>query len=262
MTDTAAQSGDGYTETIGLPNRPQPAAAPPHIPDYRLIKIIGRGAFGTVWLAEERLVGVYRAVKVLHREGKESSHIDRELAGVQAYQTHSQDHPHLVRILKTGLGRRNGDEAARQVVYYVMEIADDARGPRPHRPEDYLPSTLASLIRQEERLPVTKTLALVDSLLQAIEHLHKAGVFHRDVKPCNILFFDGALKLADPGLAALENVDHIGTSGYLTPEGKPDDLYAFGKILYQMTTGLPADCFPEWPAYLDPADDSRLSPMR
>lgn len=89
MADAAVQPGEGHTETIGLPHRPQPDAAPPHIPDYRLIKIIGRGAFGTVWLAEERLVGVYRAVKVLHREEKESSHIDRELAGVQAYQTHS-----------------------------------------------------------------------------------------------------------------------------------------------------------------------------
>lgn len=271
--------------TIGLPGRPSVRhPVPPHIADYRFIKVIGRGAFGTVWLAEETLAGVFRAIKVLdqssqhpgampeveppspapaaqgtgHSEevrGVEHSEIasaagsaaasraEIELAGLHAFQSRAQGHAHLVQILKTGLCEFDG----RHTVYYVMEIADHAGGPQPFRPQDYEPLTLAVMLRRPGRLPLDEVLRYAGQLLDAIDHLHQAGLQHRDVKPSNVVFVKGELKLADLGLASTASLDSIGTPDYMPPEGKPDDLYAFGKVLYEMATGLPASAFPEWP---------------
>src|ERR1051325_6230126 len=147
----AAHHPTSLQTTIGLPARPAAPRIPaPRIPDYRLIKPIGRGAFGTVWLAEEPLAGVFRAIKVLHHDVADADHgssgrlpggfIDRELSGLHALQTRSQGHPHLIQILKTGVcpiattavPSKTGqpDRAANEspppahtrAVYYVMEI--------------------------------------------------------------------------------------------------------------------------------------------
>lgn len=303
MNNDERKDSDPQAETIGLPGRSRaPSEPPPNIPDYRFIKVIGRGAYGTVWLAEEPLAGVFRAVKVLHPPAvrspddqdsqKSTAHIDRELAGLHAYQTHTKEHPHLVRILKTGMcsvGAGAADGRARgQTLYYVMEIADHAGGPQPHRPEDYEPLTLATILKRHGRLPTSANAPLLSggdpggvqrsitnslppgagvldyasALLDAIDHLHQAGIHHRDVKPSNCLIVGGVLKLADLGLAAGDNTEPIGTSGYLTPEGTPDDLYALGKVIYQMTTGLAARDFPEWPGDLEPGTDSGLFTLR
>jgi len=309
------QAGTGMTETIGRPARlREPIEPAPHIPDYQCFKVIGRGAFGTVWLAEETMAGVYRAIKILrprrepspaaaaigpdpaapddshtprHADGParhsgRSSLVNRELDGIHAYQVSAGDHPHLIRILKTGTCKIADDSAAggdaaagrlRTAVYYVMEIADHAGGAQPHHAMDYQPLSLATLLRQRGRLPGAEVVKLAGELLSAIEHLHKAGLHHRDVKPSNVLFVNGVLKLADLGLAALDGAsEHVGTPGYLPPpaaggdpaqrHGPPSDLYALGKVLYELTTGLPAARFPEWPGDLDPASDPLLPPLR
>ncbi len=258
--------------TMGLPRARLPAEVPPSVADYRLLKVIGRGAFGTVWLAEEPLAGLFRAIKVLDGGGRVRKHqaqlANRELEGLHAYQTRAQGHPHLIQVYKTGLctispspsqGEGQGEGPSPQapspqgLVYYVMEIADHAGGAQPFRPADYRPRTLSEVLRRKGRLPVDQVLDYAVRLLAAIEHLHKAGIQHRDIKPTNILFVDGVLKLADIGLVGEAGDESIGTSGYLPPDGKPDDLYAFGKVLYEMTTGLPASAFPEWPGDLEPS---------
>ncbi|HKQ50370.1 MAG TPA: protein kinase [Phycisphaerae bacterium] len=260
--------------TIGLPRPRQPEVACPNVPDYRFIKVIGRGAFGIVWLAEEPLAGIFRAIKILDGGGRSRRDYARltncELEGLHAYQTKAQGHLHLVQIFKTGYCRpafrpaadRSSHASASDIapalpadtseshVYYVMEIADHVRGAQPHRPQDYEPHTLSAAIRKE-RLPVEKAVGFAQQLLEAIEHLHESGIHHRDIKPGNILFVEGVLKLADVGLVGEASDESIGTSGYLPPEGKPDDLYAFGKVLYEMVTGLTASAFPEWPGDLD-----------
>jgi serine/threonine protein kinase len=285
MKEAAASAVGGMTETIGLPSQSRLTdEVPPIIPDYRPIKIIGRGAFGTVWLAEEPLAGLYRAIKVLDGGGRgrraTAELANRELAGLHTYQSLAQGHPNLIQVFKTGLCKSSGQPVGAVVptdpnvrermvrttdptpqasspksqasVYYVMEIADHAGGAQPHRPMDYRPLTLSSLIRQRGRLPPEIAIRHGLTLLDTIEHLHKAGIHHRDIKPSNILFVGGALKLADVGLVSDEHGEHVGTTGYLPPEGKPDDLYAFGKVLYEMVTGLPASAFPEWPGDLGP----------
>lgn len=297
------------TTTIGLPAPRLPPREPvPSLADYHFVKVIGRGAFGTVWLAEEKLSGALLAVKVLQppprrtvgggtptgaREAPEGrgTRIERELEGLHAYQTRAGDHQHLVRVLKTGTCTVRSPETAeggedgspRTTVYYVMEIADHARGARPCRPGDYEPLTLQTLLRQRRRLPATVADSHSDgrpeaqapakggrratplgvaeislALLDAIDHLHKAGIQHRDIKSANILLVDGVVKLADIGLTASADQDErVGTPGYLPPEGKPNDLYSLGKVMYEMLTGLPAAAFPEWPG--DWANEPRAS---
>ena len=89
------------------------------IPGYRLLEEIGRGAAGAVWLAEENLTHVRRAIKVLPKAalGAEA-HAERELRGIREYQRNSTGHPHLVQILHV--------DQTPQCYYYAMELADDS----------------------------------------------------------------------------------------------------------------------------------------
>jgi hypothetical protein len=138
-----------------------------------------------------------------------------------------------------------------------MEAADNALGSRVASPEDYYPLTLASLLSREGRLPLDTALEHTTAILDGVDHLHRNGLMHRDLKPGNILFVGGSLKLGDIGLATSGEAGSAGTPGYRTPEGTADDLYATGVILYEMITGQPPAKFPELPPDLEGAHDKR-----
>lgn len=217
------------------------------IPNYRLIKCVGRGAFGEVWLAEEVLTRIYRAVKIIPRDRLDKRRI--ELNGVRQYQQRSHGHPHLVQVLTVG---ETNDH-----FYYVMEAADNALGSRSSSGEDYEPRTLATELTRQGRMPLETALEHASAMLDGVDHLHRNGLNHRDLKPGNVLFVDGRLKLADVGLATHDDVGSAGTPGYRTPDGAPDDCYAVGVMLWEMITGEPASRFPELPADLDRTHDRR-----
>lgn len=238
----------------------------PVIPDIHLIKPIGCGAFGEVWLGEESLLpGVFRAVKIIRaKPSRPSTRIEalspgsdaasanravRELSGLQASQNRAAHHPHLVEVLRVGtLGDGNGAESS---IYYVMEAADHVGGPQPCRPSDYRPLSLDAMLLAQGRLSPATAADYACQLLRALEHLHANQVHHHDVKPSNLLFVRGQLKLADLGLADEQAGAAGGTRAYCPPEtNRPDDLYATGVVLYEMLTGLSASRFPEWPAVL------------
>src|SRR5438093_28053 len=93
---------------------------PPAIPDHELIRLIGRGSYGQVWLAKNA-VGTLRAVKVVYRATFEKeAHFEREFKGLQKFEPISRSHDGYVDILQLG---RN-DPAG--YFYYVMEVADGA----------------------------------------------------------------------------------------------------------------------------------------
>ena len=134
-----------------------------------------------------------------------------------------------------------------------MEAADSAEAGR------YVPDTLAHRL-QSGPLPARQLYPVLRKVFDGLKTLHAAGFAHRDIKPDNILFVNGAPKLGDIGLlSSLSNsmTGLAGTFDFLPPEARPDsgdrtsrqrgDLYAFGKVIYCAATGLSPAEFPTVP---------------
>ena len=220
------------------------ANKPPVVPDHQLIRCIGSGSYGEVWLAQS-IMGTYRAVKVVYRHSFDQDRpYDREFNGIQRFEPISRSHESLVDILQVG---RN-DEAG--YYYYVMELADDQMSGQTINPETYDPKTLGREVALRGRLPFKECLALSLSLTSGLSHLHKHGLIHRDVKPANIIFVNGISKIADIGLVADVGASRsfVGTEGFIPPEGPGTvqaDIYSLGKVLYEISTGKDRKNFPE-----------------
>jgi WD40 repeat protein len=218
--------------------------APVSVPDHVLLRRIGRGSYGEVWLARNAL-GQYRAVKVLHRASfGEDRPFEREFLGIQRFEPVSRSHESQLNILHVG---RCADH-----FYYVMELADDQGGVGVVDEASYSPRTLRSELLFRGRLPVEECVRLGLALTTALGHLHRHGLVHRDIKPSNIVFVNGIPKLADIGLVALaeRTMSFVGTEGYLPPEGPGTvqaDLFSLGKVLYEISTGHDRQQFPELP---------------
>src|SRR5215467_5386464 len=125
-------------------------AAPPHIPDHELVRRIGWGGYGEVWLARS-VVGTYRAVKVVRRRSfADERPYEREFAGLKRFEPISRTHPGFVSILHIGRNERS------RFFYCIMEIADDLRSGQAIAPGNYAPRTLASELKLRVRLPLVE----------------------------------------------------------------------------------------------------------
>ena len=225
------------------------------IPDHELMRQIGSGSYGEVWLAKNA-IGTLRAVKIVHRRNFErEEHFEREFKGLQRFEPISRSHDGFVDVLQ--LGRNDGAG----YFYYVMELADPVENPktesrnpkeirspktksdsaksksgstktgtaRPGVPSSfdirnsdlYTPRTLRHDLKQHGSLLVEQCVQIGLALTAALEQLHSNGLVHRDIKPSNIIFVNGAPKLADIGLVT--DIDEarsmVGTAGYIPPEG-------------------------------------------
>ncbi len=229
---------------------------PPVIPDYELLRPIGRGAYGEVWLARS-VTGIYRAAKVVYRDSfEEARPFEREFDGIQRFEPISRSQENQISILH--VGRNEADRC----FYYVMELADDAETEEEVFPEKYVPKTLREMRARHTRLPAKECLSIGIALTRALAHLHRNGLVHRDIKPSNVIFVHGVPKLADIGLvsAADTSVSFVGTEGFVPPEGPgsaPADLYSLGKVLYEISTGRDRREFPRLPEDLEHLSDKR-----
>lgn len=216
---------------------------PPVIPDHQVIRCIGRGGYGDVWLARN-VIGQYRAVKIIYRDQlSEDRPFEREFEAIKQYEPISRSHPGLVHVLQVG---RN--DAARHF-YYVMELGDDDEPAFAEK--DYTPRTLSRVIARG-RLPCAEAVEIGIALSEALGHLHAHGLVHRDVKPSNIIFVGGKPKLADIGSVALikEETSMLGTAGFIAPEGRvsaQSDIFSLGKVLWELSTGSDRTDFPHVP---------------
>ena len=250
---------------------------PPAVPDFELLRCIGSGSYGDVWLARN-VLGQCRAVKFVYRNRfSDPRPFEREFEGIQRFEPISRSHPSQLAILHVGKNTAEG------CFYYVMELADAAEPRETSEPvfsvqcsvtdqslpaasntssrreaktgslnSAYSPRTFRSDLERHSRLPVPDCVQIGLSLATALAHLHEQGLVHRDIKPSNIIFVKGVAKLGDIGLVT-ETGDSrsiVGTEGYLPPEGpgtSQADLYSLGKVLYEAVTGLDRRQLPRLP---------------
>ena len=190
---------------------------------YKILSAIGSGGFGTVYLAEDSWIDKKVALKVPHRQSVDFSELLREPRLLA-----SLSHPNIVSILTA--------EKHENVFFIVME---------------YVPSeTLETLIAREGTLDVVRALDFTCQIGNAIDHAHRHGVIHRDLRPGNVLITEnGMAKVADFGTSRfLEIAAHgttvVGSPPYMAPEqfhGKAvlaSDIYSLGVTMYQMMTGV------------------------
>jgi len=234
-----------------------PPPVPPVVPDHELIRIIGGGSGGEVWLARN-VLGMCRAVKVVYvRDFSQRRSFEREFEGVLKFEPVSRWHDGLTDILQVGRNDAAG------YFYYVMELSDDVNTGQVIILEQYVPRTLAYDYRQRRRLPIGECIRLGAAIASALGYLHRNDLIHRDVKPSNIIFVNGFPKLADAGLVTepSEPGSRVGTEGFIAPEGAGSpqaDIYSLGKVLYEISTGKDRNEYPDLPPLADNADDRDL----
>jgi serine/threonine-protein kinase len=189
---------------------------------YKILSTIGSGGFGTVYLAEDTWIDKKVALKVPHKQGLDFGELLREPRLLA-----SLNHPNIVTILTA--------EKQDNVFFIVMEFVPG--------------ETLETIIATDGALEMSRALDYVCQICNAVDHAHRHGVLHRDLRPANVLVADsGLLKVADFGTSRfLEIAAHgttvIGSPPYMAPEqfhGKAvfaSDLYSLGVTMYQMMTG-------------------------
>ena len=204
---------------------------------YRILSPLGSGGFGSVYLAEDTWIDKKVALKVPHKQNLDFSEMVKEPRLLA-----SMSHPNIVTVLTA--------EKQKNVFFIVMEYVTG--------------ETLEHIIKREGALELNRALDFTCQICNAVDHAHRAGILHRDLRPGNMLVSDtGLLKVTDFGTSRfLEIAAHgttvIGSPPYMAPEqfhGKAvfaSDVYSVGVTMYQMLTGaLPYDT----PA---PADIERL----
>ena len=198
---------------------------------YELVEFIGKGGMALVYRAIDKRTGHSVAVKILRPEFNQDAEFSARFQR-EALAASRMSHHNIVNLLDVG--------QADDMRYLVMEYVQGR--------------TLKDVIRQKGALPPTVAAQIGIRILSALQHAHKNGIIHRDIKPQNVLVHkDGLIKVADFGIARVAGRDTLSTEDsvmgsvhYFSPEqaqGKPvtaaSDLYSVGVVLYEMLTGQP-----------------------
>ena len=198
---------------------------------YRLVRMIGSGGMGTVWEAEDEILGRPVAVKVLSESLAAGERAVRRFER-EARASARLSGPHIAAVYDFG--------RSEELPYIVMELVPG--------------ETLADRLAREGPLPPQEAARIATRVAEALEEAHAAGIVHRDVKPGNVMLTPaGDVKVMDFGIAAAAWAERVttsdmvlGTPSYLAPEQARSekttplsDVYALGAVLYEMVAGRP-----------------------
>ncbi|MFI9332279.1 serine/threonine-protein kinase [Kitasatospora sp. NPDC052868] len=202
---------------------------------YRLDAVLGRGGMGTVWRAEDEMLGRIVAVKELRMHGS----VDED-----------EKHRLIVRTLREAKATARIRHGSAVTVFDVVEEDD-----RPWIVMELVESrSLADVIKEDGPLAPARAAGIALDVLGVLGAAHALGILHRDVKPSNVLIGeDGRVVLTDFGIASVEGDASVTSTGmlvgapsYISPErargqkpGPPADLWSLGGTLYAMVEGRP-----------------------
>ena len=211
------------------------------IGNYKIVRVLGEGGMGTVYLAEHPMIGKRVAVKMLRPDlGTDPGLVSRFFQEAKA--VNEIRHPNIVDISDFG-------HTEDGIVYFVMELMEG--------------QSLRDRISASGPMPLDQAIAFARQVIDALAAAHRMGIVHRDLKPDNIFLVTDAqvpggfrAKLFDFGVAKLlgdkqKQVGHktidgavVGTPFYMSPEqalcqdvGAAADIYAMGVVMYEMVTG-------------------------
>jgi len=200
---------------------------------YEILEVIGEGGMAVVYKAFCHRLNRYDAVKIMREDMAGDEEFRRRFCA-ESHAIAMLSHPNIVAVYDVS----HTDD----IEYIVMELIDGI--------------TLKQYMDKRKRLAWKEALHFTRQIAKALSHAHERGIIHRDIKPQNIMLLkDGTIKVADFGIAALENEIHeqsgeaIGSVHYIAPEQArgecPDarsDIYSLGILMYEMLTGnLPYD---------------------
>ena len=211
------------------------------IGNYKIVRVLGEGGMGTVYLAEHPMIGKRVAVKMLRPDlGTDPGLVSRFFQEAKA--VNEIRHPNIADISDFG-------HTEDGIVYFVMELMEG--------------QSLRDRISESGPMPIDLAVTFARQVIDALAAAHRVGIVHRDLKPDNIFLVADAqvpggfrAKLFDFGVAKLlgdkqAQVGHktidgavVGTPFYMSPEqalchdvGAAADIYAMGVVMYEMVTG-------------------------
>ncbi|OGW64636.1 MAG: hypothetical protein A3H49_03330 [Nitrospirae bacterium RIFCSPLOWO2_02_FULL_62_14] len=203
----------------------------PTLGRYEIVKELGRGAMGIVYLGKDPKIHRSVAIKTMRLDEVEADEIQDVKSRFfrEAESAGKLSHPNIVTIYDAG--------EEQDLAYFAMEVLDGV--------------DLKDLCKKRNLLPVKRTLEIVAKVAEALDYAHSQSVVHRDIKPANIMVMpDGAVKVTDFGIARVTTSAKtqtgivLGTPSYMSPEqlsgAKVDgrsDLFSLGIVLFEMLTG-------------------------
>lgn len=228
----------GQTMVFGLPGAKKETTVlmdkteiKPTLGRYEIIKELGRGAMGTVFLGKDPRINREVAIKTLRYEeieGEQLAEVKKRFFR-EAEAAGKLSHPNIVTIFDVGEDY--------DIAYMAMELLDG--------------SDLTKYCKKDSLLPIEEIIRVITCVALALDYAHASGIVHRDIKPANIMILSNSeVKVADFGIARVMSSSKtqtgvvLGTPSYMSPEqiaGKKvdgrSDLFSLGVVLYELLAG-------------------------
>jgi serine/threonine protein kinase len=215
------------------PAMPPAPATPERLGKYEIIREVGHGSTGTVYLSHDPYYGRDVAIKVYQSvvDDEERARVARKMFLSEAHMVGMLQHPNIMPIYDAG--EEDG------LYYIVTEFVHGAR-------------TLSAYTRPDNLLPIDDVVGIMFKCAKALHYAHARGVIHRDIKPSNLMLTtDSDVRVIDFGIAILRDsgisrIEGIaGSPSYMSPEQVQSleitgqsDLYALGAVMYELLTGF------------------------